>query len=56
MPCGRVRIVLIEMQSEIVGAGKRPIMCLAIGYPDPEGMVANSTKKSLSQLRRYNFE
>lgn len=35
---------------------ERPVMCLAIGYPDPEGMVASSTKKSLSQLRRYNFE
>jgi len=35
---------------------ERPVMCLAIGYPDPNGMVAASTKKSLSQLRRYNFE
>jgi MoxR-like ATPase len=34
----------------------RFLMRLAIGYPDPEGMVAASTKKSLSQLRRYNFE
>jgi nitroreductase len=35
---------------------ERPVMLLAIGYPDPEGMVANSTKKSLNQLRKYNFE
>lgn len=35
---------------------ERPIMLVALGYPDPEGMVANSTKKSLSQLRRYNIE
>jgi len=35
---------------------ERPVMCIAIGYPDPDGMVAASTKKSLSQLRRYNFE
>jgi len=35
---------------------ERPVMCLAIGYPDPDGMVAASTKKSLAQLRRYNFE
>jgi nitroreductase len=35
---------------------ERPVMLVAIGYPDPEGLVANSTKKSLSQLRTYNFE
>jgi nitroreductase len=35
---------------------ERPVMLIAIGYPDPEGMVANSTKKSLPQLRSYNFE
>lgn len=35
---------------------ERPVMLIALGYPDPEGMVANSTKKSLSQLRTYNFE
>lgn len=33
---------------------ERPIMCLAIGFPDPDGLVANSTKKPLSQLRYYN--
>lgn len=35
---------------------ERPIMLIAIGHPDPEGMVACSTKKSLSRIRRYNFE
>lgn len=35
---------------------ERPVMLIAIGYPDPQGMVANSTKKSLAQLRSYNFE
>lgn len=35
---------------------ERPIMLIAIGYPDPDGMVARSTKKSLSSTRRYNFE
>lgn len=35
---------------------ERPVMLIAIGHPDPEGMVACSTKKSLSQIRRYNFE
>lgn len=33
---------------------ERPIMLLAVGYPDPEGMVAYSHKKSLSTLRTYN--
>ncbi len=35
---------------------ERPVMLLAIGYPDLDGMVANSTKKSLSQLRHFNFK
>lgn len=35
---------------------ERPVMLVVLGYPDPDGMVANSTKKSLSHLRRYNFE
>lgn len=35
---------------------ERPVMLVAFGYPDPEGLVANSTKKSLQLLRRYNFE
>jgi nitroreductase len=37
-------------------ADERPIMLVALGYPDPQGMVARSTKKSLPSLRRYNFE
>ena len=39
-----------------LSADERPIMLIAVGYPDPEGLVANSTKKSLSLIRRYNFE
>ncbi len=35
---------------------ERPVMLVALGYPDPEGMVAHSTKKSLPLIRRYNFE
>lgn len=35
---------------------ERPIMLVAFGYPDPEGMVANSTKKPEDQLITYNFE
>ena len=35
---------------------ERPVMFIAVGYPDPEGMVPYSSKKPLPQLRRYNFE
>jgi len=33
---------------------QRPIMCLGVGYPDPEGMVAYSQKRALSELAIYN--
>lgn len=33
---------------------QRPIMCIGIGYPDPEGMVAYSEKRTLDQIRKYN--
>jgi nitroreductase len=33
---------------------QRPVMCLGIGYPDPEGMVAFSEKRPLHQIRTYN--
>lgn len=32
---------------------ERVIMLLAIGYPDPDGMVPYSQKKSLDMIRRY---
>lgn len=35
---------------------QRPVMCIAVGYPDPDGMVPFSQKKSLQELRKYNFE
>jgi nitroreductase len=35
-------------------ADERPVMCLAVGYPDPSGLVAYSQKKSVDQLRVYN--
>jgi hypothetical protein len=37
-------------------ADERPVMCIAVGYPDPDGLVAYSQKKPLGQLRRYNLE
>jgi nitroreductase len=33
---------------------ERPIMLISVGYPDPEGMVAYSQKKSLDVIRSYN--
>jgi nitroreductase len=33
---------------------QRPIMCLAVGYPDPEGKVASSKKKDIEKIRYYN--
>jgi nitroreductase len=33
---------------------ERVTMCMSIGYPDPEGKVPFSQKKSLDQLRSYN--
>jgi nitroreductase len=33
---------------------ERPIMLIAVGYPDPEGLVAASVKKTLGELRSYN--
>jgi nitroreductase len=35
---------------------ERPVMFIAVGYPDPEGAVPYSSKKPLPELRRYNFE
>lgn len=44
-----------RMQSTLrLDADERVIMLIAIGYPDPEGLVAWSEKKSLDLIRRYN--
>jgi nitroreductase len=32
---------------------ERPVMLIAVGYPDPTGLVPRSQKKPLRQLRRY---
>ncbi|MFD0794950.1 nitroreductase family protein [Mucilaginibacter litoreus] len=34
---------------------QRPIMCIGIGYADPEGMVAFSEKRSLQDFSKYNL-
>lgn len=33
---------------------QRPIMCMAVGYPDPKGKVAYSEKRAIEKLRQYN--
>jgi nitroreductase len=35
-------------------ADERPVMLIAVGYPDPDGLVAASVKKPIDQLIRYN--
>lgn len=35
---------------------ERPVMLISFGYPDPDGMVARSTKKAASTICRFNFE
>lgn len=35
---------------------ERPIMLIAIGYPDPDGSVPHSVKKSVASVCRFNFE
>ncbi|MGQ9563980.1 MAG: nitroreductase family protein [Thermogutta sp.] len=35
---------------------ERPVMLIALGWPDPEGLVPRSMKKPLHLLRQYNFE
>ncbi|WP_108425137.1 nitroreductase family protein [Flagellimonas amoyensis] len=33
---------------------QRPIMCMAVGYPDPKGKVAYSEKRAIEKFRKYN--
>jgi nitroreductase len=33
---------------------QRALMCMGVGYPDPEGLVAYSEKRPLDQIRKYN--
>lgn len=33
---------------------QRAVMCMAVGYPDPDGKVAYSKKRSLELIRKYN--
>ena len=33
---------------------QRVVMCFAVGYPDPDGLVPRSTKKPIELLRSFN--
>jgi nitroreductase len=47
--------VEIKMQNTLkLGVDERPVMLIAIGFPDKDGKVAYSQKKSLEVLRSYN--
>lgn len=35
---------------------QRPIMCIGLGYADPEGKIAFSEKKDLKFVRKYNMD
>jgi len=37
-----------------LGKHQRPLMCMGIGYPDSEGLIAFSEKLPLDRLRKYN--
>lgn len=37
-------------------ADERPVMFIAVGYPDPTGLVPYSEKRPSEQLCRFNFE
>jgi len=47
-----------QQMAKVLGLNpeERPVMLIALGYPDPQGLVAYSQKKSLNELRKYNFE
>lgn len=32
---------------------QRPVLCFAIGWPDPNGTILRSPRKSISEMRRY---
>ncbi len=34
---------------------QRPIMCIAVGYPSKDGLVACSEKRDINSMRYYNF-
>lgn len=50
-----IEVLERKMERELdLNKGQRPLMCMAVGYPDPEGLVAYSEKRSLEYIRKYN--
>jgi len=45
-----------QQMADLIGLGpdERPVMLVAIGYPDLEGLVAYSQKKPLDEARTFN--
>lgn len=45
-----------RMMTKAIGLApdERVIMCMSAGYPDPDGLVPYSQKKSLDEVRSYN--
>ena len=45
----------LKMQKTIgLDPADRVVMLIAVGYPDPDGVIPYSQKKSLDTLRSYN--
>ncbi|SEL25377.1 nitroreductase family protein [Parapedobacter koreensis] len=50
-----IEVLEIKMAKFLnLNSHQRPIMCMGVGYADPEGMVAFSEKRTLNDLRKYN--
>ncbi len=47
----RKAAILLKLEPD-----ERPVMFIAVGYPDPDGLVAYSEKRSPEELSRFNFE
>lgn len=48
-------LIELKMQKLLnLSIDERPVMLIAVGYPDPKGEVAYSCKKSLDAFRSYN--
>jgi len=44
-----------QMEQELnLNKWQRPIMCMAVGFADPSGLVAFSEKRKIDEIRKYN--
>lgn len=48
--------LLEAKMTKLLGLGRheRPVMLIAVGHADPDGMVPFSAKKAIAEIRRYN--